>query len=84
MEVLNANLNCSKIELVDGEFYLKLNNGTKINLFLYKFRHIDDDFISPNDIFDTPFDYDLVVKDKDCGAYLYFTYNYIDEAKEVF
>ena len=81
MAVVNS-LNYSKIELVDGVYYLKLKDGTKINIFLYKYRHIDN-FISPQDIFNTPFDYDLVVLDNDCGASLYFTYNYIDDPDEV-
>ena len=81
MAVINS-LNYSKIELVDGVYYLKLNDGTKKNIFLYKYRRIDN-FITPQDIFNTPFDYDLVVLDNDCGAYLYFTYNYIDDPDEV-
>lgn len=82
MAVINA-LNYSKIELVDGVFYLKMGNGAKTNIFLYKYRRVDN-YTSPEDIFITPFDYDLVVLDRDCGAYLYFTYNYISEAEEVF
>lgn len=82
MAVVNA-LNYSKIELVDGVYKLKLKNGTKIDIFLYKYRMVDN-YTSPEDIFITPFDYDLVVLDRDCQAYLYFTYNYIDDAEEVF
>ena len=68
---------------MDGVYKLKLKNGTKIDIFLYKYRMVDN-YTSPEDIFITPFDYDLVVLDRDCQAYLYFTYNYIDDAEEVF
>lgn len=77
------NTNYSKIELVDGVFYLKLNNGTKINIFLYKFMRIDN-CTTPEDVFNTSFDYDLVILDKNCEVYMYFTYNYVDEPEEIF
>ena len=54
MAVINA-LNYSKIELVDGVFYLKMGNGAKTNIFLYKYRRVDN-YTSPEDIFITPFD----------------------------
>ena len=73
----------SKIELVDGEFYLKLNNGTKINIFLYKYKHVDE-YTLLDSVFNTSFDYDLIVLDNDNNAYMYFTYNYIEEPEEVF
>ena len=77
-----SSLNYSNIELVDGDFLLRLNNGTKINIFLYKFKRLDN--CDSANIFDTNFDYDLVVLDKQGQNYLYFTYTYIDEPEEVF
>lgn len=77
-----SSLNYSNIELVDGVFLLRLNNGTKINIFLYKFKRLDN--CDSRHIFDTDFDYDLVILDKQGQNYLYFTYTYIDEPEEVF
>lgn len=73
----------SNIELVDGVFRLNLTNGTKLSLFLYKFKRIEN-CINPEDIFNTNFNYDLVVLDSVGQNYLYFTYIYIDEPEEVF
>lgn len=75
--------NYSKIELVDGVFYLKLYNGEKRVIFLYKFKRVES-VISPEDVFNTSFDYDLVILDKQGQNYLYFTFTYIDEPEEVF
>ena len=73
----------SKIKLVDGEFYQELNNGTKIQLFLYKYKR-KESYLTQEDVFNTPFDYDLVVFDENNNVYLYFTYAYKDDANEVF
>lgn len=75
--------NYSNIELVDGEFIMKLANGTRLILFLYKFKRIEN-CTDPESIFDTNFDYDLVVLDDIGQNYLYFTYIYIDDPEEVF
>ncbi len=73
----------SHIELVDGVFYQKLNNGIKNQIFLYKYKR-KEAYLSQEDIFDTKFNYDFVVFDKDNETYLYFTYAYVDDPEEIF
>ena len=81
MEILNTAY--TKIELVDGVFYQKLNNGTNNPIFLYKFKRIENCY-STDDVFNVSFDYDLVILDQQCQNYLYFTYVYLGEPEEVF
>lgn len=81
LEILTTNY--SKIELVDGVFYLKLKDGTRMNIFLYKYKRVEN-IENPENIFNTSFDYDMVILDNDNNAYMYFTYNYLDEPQEVF
>lgn len=73
----------SHIELVDGVFYQKLNDGTSKQIFLYKFKRRES-YLSQEDLFITKFDYDFVVFDKDNDVYLYFTYAFVDDPEEVF
>ena len=75
--------NYSQIELMDGVYRLRLKNGQSSNIFLYKYKHMDDN-TRPEDVFNTSFNYDFVVLDNDNRAYLYFTYTYIDDPEEVF
>lgn len=77
-----SNTNYSKIELVNGNYYMRLNNGNHCNLFLYKYRRINDS-LSFEEIINTDFDYDIAMMDEKCDYYLYFTYSYIAEPEEI-
>ena len=54
-----------------------------MNIFLYKYKRVEN-IENPENIFNTSFDYDMVILDNDNNAYMYFTYNYLDEPQEVF
>lgn len=80
--IITTNTNGSIIELVDGKFRQRLNNGLELNLFLYKYRRLNN-YSTLDDIFNTIFSYDIVIFDEITQCYLYFTYNYLDEPEEV-
>ena len=82
--IINTTKN-SRIIFMDGGYYLQDNiKGTIKNIFLYKFKRIESFVNSSLGITDVSFDYDMVILDNDNNAYMYFTYNYLDEPQEVF
>ena len=73
-----------KIIFMAGGYYIQYKNGAIKNIFLYKFKRLENFVNSSMGVKDVDFDYDIIVFDQLSRCYLYFTYIYIDEPDEIF